>query len=68
MQDRLETRMAELREELVTGERLLQQLHSQQRHLERNLLRIGGAVKVLEEMLEEAGEAGAPKAAEQVVA
>jgi hypothetical protein len=47
----LEDRLAELRDELVIGERALQELAVRRDELMATVLRINGAVRVLEELL-----------------
>jgi hypothetical protein len=48
---RLERRRQELRRELETGERALADLTERQAHLRDQLLRIGGALRLLDEEL-----------------
>lgn len=63
----VQTRLAELRDELATGERTLAELDERRERLVTSMLRISGAVQVLEELAAaEAGgaaEADAPGAA-----
>jgi hypothetical protein len=54
MRERLEKRLAELRGELEQGERMVADLQARQNQLRETLLRISGAVQVLEEELERA--------------
>lgn len=54
MRARLEQRLRELREEYHQGEALLQEYDRKQRELKDTLLRIGGAIQVLEEELDHA--------------
>ncbi len=51
MRDRLQTRLGELKKEFVTGQTHLQELERQQMHLRETMLRISGAIQVLEELL-----------------
>lgn len=51
MQPRLEARLAELRREYETGQRMLADLDRQRTELQHTLLRIAGAIQVLEELL-----------------
>jgi hypothetical protein len=48
----VEDRLAELRSEMAEGERALRELDIRRDRLVNTLLRIGGAVQVLEELLE----------------
>jgi hypothetical protein len=60
---RYEERLAELREELEKGRHALAELDARRRRLEESMLRIAGAVQVLEEMVGE-GEGTAAETAE----
>jgi predicted nuclease with TOPRIM domain len=51
MQQQIQSRLEVLRTEFETGQTKLQQLEIQQSHLRETLLRISGAIQVLEEML-----------------
>ncbi len=51
MQERLERRLGELRAERQTGQRMLAELEGKLAELQQTLLRIGGAIQVLEELL-----------------
>ena len=51
MQDQLGRRLEELRQEFTTGQEQLQALERQQANLRQTMLRISGAIQVLEEML-----------------
>jgi uncharacterized coiled-coil protein SlyX len=51
MQERLEKRHEELRAEFEKGERTLEDLEKQAADVRQTLLRISGAIQVLEEML-----------------
>lgn len=56
---RLKQRLEALREEKQAGEARLAELESQAAELRRTLLRIGGAIQVLEETIVDPGEAAA---------
>jgi hypothetical protein len=60
MQEAIETRLAELRAELESGERQLELLDRRRAGLRDTLLRIGGAVQALEEILAGAGTRSEP--------
>lgn len=61
MQEQVRQRLAELRSELESGQRMLAELDARRAELQQTLLRIAGAAQVLEELLSGAGEApGAP--------
>lgn len=51
MREQLEQRLRELRLELENGQRMLADLEKQRVNLEKTLLRISGAIQVLEEEL-----------------
>ena len=51
MRDRLQARLGELKKEFATGQARLQELERQQMHLREMMLRISGAIQVLEELL-----------------
>lgn len=53
MQERLERRLAELVGEREAGHKVQAELRAQQAELEQTLLRISGAIQVLEELLDE---------------
>ncbi len=57
MHDAIESRLAELRAERERGEEMLAELQARQNGLRETLLRISGAIQVLEEL---AGEQEAP--------
>ncbi len=52
MQKKLQQRLDELKNEFEKGQAKLQELQQQQTHLHETLLRIGGAIQVLTELLE----------------
>ncbi|HSP77182.1 MAG TPA: hypothetical protein VLQ93_01540 [Myxococcaceae bacterium] len=65
MRETLEKRLNELKSELSAGESLLAELQTKQASLQQTMLRISGAIQVLEELLAretEAGEAREPEA------
>jgi len=51
MREQIEERLATLRQEFEAGRRMLADLEARQVELQQTLLRIGGAVQVLEELL-----------------
>jgi hypothetical protein len=54
MQDRLASRLDTLREEYRNGQTMLAELESKEAGLRQTLLRISGAIQVLEELLAQA--------------
>jgi peptidoglycan hydrolase CwlO-like protein len=57
--DRMKQRIADLKQDQAAGEEQLRALEARQRDLQSTLLRIAGAIQVLEEVVQEA-TAGAP--------
>ncbi len=51
MRTQLESRLKELRTEYESGTKMLEQVQAKKRDLEQSLLRISGAIQVLEEEL-----------------
>ncbi len=51
MQEQLQERLGALKKEFATGQARLQELEMEQVHLRETLLRISGAIQVLEELL-----------------
>lgn len=51
MRDQLERRLQELRAEFEAGQKMLTELEQKQANLQQTLLRISGAIQVLEEEL-----------------
>ncbi len=62
MRERIEARLRELREELEVGRRMLAELDARRANLNGSMLRIGGAVQALEELLHEERAGGAAEA------
>ena len=58
MREQLEGRLAALKEEYQAGQKMLADLDRQREQLNATLLRISGAIQVLEEELARDGEAG----------
>ena len=56
MRPQLERRVAELKSEYEAGQKMLAELEAKKVDLQATLLRIGGAIQVLEELLAEEGE------------
>jgi uncharacterized coiled-coil protein SlyX len=66
MRERLEQRLADLKNELASGQRMSADLDQKRAELQATMLRIAGAVQVLEEMLSAepaAGPAAVPRVA-----
>jgi hypothetical protein len=63
MKQQLEQRLKELRAEFESGQRALVELEAQQMNIRSTLLRISGAIQVLEELI--AAESGILEAPEQ---
>jgi uncharacterized coiled-coil protein SlyX len=59
MEDRMQERLAELRRELAQGEQLLAELSTREVELRTSMLRIAGAIQVLDELLAADGSPGA---------
>ncbi|HEV2705516.1 MAG TPA: hypothetical protein VGV59_06300 [Pyrinomonadaceae bacterium] len=51
MEEQLQARLAELKREFETGQARLRELEAQEARLRETMLRISGAIQVLEEML-----------------
>ena len=60
MKERLEQRLRELKTEFETGQKMLAELESKQAELRNTLMRISGAVQVLEEELAKAAAVSSP--------
>ncbi len=54
MKEQLEQRLKELKAEFESGQQMLADLEEKQANLRETLLRISGAIRVLEEMLQQA--------------
>jgi predicted nuclease with TOPRIM domain len=72
MREQLAKRLADLRAEFEAGQKKLQELETQANNVRSTLLRISGAIQVLEEELAKAdgavpGSDGAPGKAEQTL-
>jgi len=61
--EQIQVRLEELKEELETGQAELQKVDMQRTYLHETVLRISGAVQVLEELLREGQSAGQTRAA-----
>lgn len=59
MRERLENRLQQLRSEFEAGQKMLAELEAKQVNLRETLLRISGAIQVLEEELAPAPQPGA---------
>ena len=58
MKERLTIRLQELRKEFESGQKMLTELETKQANMRSTLLRISGAIQVLEEELRMAAEPG----------
>jgi hypothetical protein len=58
MRDQLSERLSQLKSEFESGQKVLRDLEVRQQDVRDTLLRIGGAIQVLEEMLKSEGGAG----------
>jgi hypothetical protein len=58
MQEQLQSRLDALRKEFEIGQAELQKIENQRIYLHETMLRIGGAIQVLEELLAEGKPAG----------
>lgn len=58
MREQMEKRLNELKNELAAGENLLTELHAKQASVQQTMLRISGAIQVLQEMLGKPAEPG----------
>jgi predicted nuclease with TOPRIM domain len=59
MREQVQARLEELKKELETGQAQLQQVEMQRTYLHETVLRISGAVQVLEDLLREGDRAEA---------
>jgi uncharacterized protein (DUF3084 family) len=62
MRQQVERRLHELKAEWTSGQQMLAELEAQQTNLRNTLVRISGAIQVLEELLAQAPEGGHPPA------
>jgi prefoldin subunit 5 len=51
MRDHIEQRLRDLREEFAAGQKMMAELDAQQTHVRSSLLRLSGAIQVLEELM-----------------
>ena len=58
MKDKLIKRLEELKEEYDSGKKILMELNSKESELQQNMLRISGAIQVLEEELKKEQDEG----------
>ena len=58
MRQQLQERLNILRNEFDSGQKMLAELDARQNQLQATLLRIGGAIQVLEELLDSEAQAG----------
>jgi hypothetical protein len=63
MRKQIQGRLEELKKELETGQAQLQQVEMQRTYLHETVLRISGAVQVLEDLLREGQSGGQTRAA-----
>lgn len=54
MQERLVERLSQLKSEFESGQKVLRELEARQQEVRDTMLRIGGAIQVIEEMLQTA--------------
>ena len=59
MKQQIEARLAALKQEYTSGQNVLADLHKKEDEVRTTLMRISGAIQVLEEMLGDGGEQGA---------
>ncbi len=67
MTERINGRLQELRTELEAGHRLMTDLQARQANLQSSMLRISGAIQVLEELLQAESAAAPERVAAQPV-
>lgn len=58
MRERLEQRLSELGSEFETGRKMLEEMEIKQAEIQKTLLRISGAMQVIQELLEGEAEPG----------
>ncbi|MCL6590409.1 MAG: gp58-like family protein [Firmicutes bacterium] len=56
MREQLEKRLQELKAEFESGQKMLAELEAKEANLKSTMLRISGAIQILEEELAKAGE------------
>lgn len=56
MKEQLENRIKELKSQLESGQKMMEEIETKRTNLGYTILRISGAIQVLEEMLEKTGE------------
>ncbi len=61
MKEQLLQRLDELKSEFEAGQKMLAELEAQQVHVKSSLLRISGAIQVLEELLNQASPGNQPQ-------
>jgi hypothetical protein len=64
MREQLERRLAELQAEFDAGQNMMSELEARQKQLRETLLRISGAIQVLEEELAKTAPVTAPSTAD----
>jgi len=65
MKAQLEKRLTELKAEYATGQKMLADLETRQANLRESLIRISGAIQVLEEELEKTNGTNGPVAEDE---
>jgi hypothetical protein len=58
MKEQVDKRLAELKNEFERGQKILEDLDVRREQAKQSLLRISGAIQVLEEILREEGQSG----------
>jgi predicted nuclease with TOPRIM domain len=56
MREQLQTRLEELKKEFETGQNRLRELEAEMAYVRETMLRISGAIQVLEQMLQESDQ------------
>ena len=65
MKNNIQQRLQELRSEYQGGQKMLEELQQKQANLEPTLLRIAGAIQVLEELLAQEDQQASPGMSEE---
>ncbi len=65
MKQKLEQRLQALKDELASGQTVMAELDKKQTDLQHTMLRISGAIQVLEELLQESAELDAEENTEE---